>query len=711
MSDRPIVDLPIPGLDQLLIPRGILLVDKGAERPTTSVAVLGDPGAGKTTLAVAIAHAVARELDGVALYITTELASTELAYKVAFLGLERVQVLQLESAVDARAGDILAQHLALVDSEPSSASGAEARALQAALNITEADTAALPTCCVVIDAFPFPAFSSELGRHRDEVVGLVQTLEGRGVSVIIVQEAGGTNDYLPFVADLVLEARFEREIGTGEFARKVACRKSRYTRSLPGPHDSGIDFGRPAIWPNPLAVLLEERTQLGTELGAQIVSAPLFIPNPAPESVALVGPGTLLVSPFEHRSPVPGLLGHTPGIQLGSVRCGAITHIAMPGDARASVPEWEGAYSLGWTLLRLCRESHCNALVIMGLEALLHHPRFERRINNVLEALRLQGVTVCVHGEDADLGAIKALADYVWMGKQRSWTLRPSRPTYRGAAEWLCLASWPVTEAEAQVKTERDRDIRAALRRLGEVAGSGQASQAKAVLDSIQDLIADGPVSVATAQVALAHDVLGLAKTAEERLPGDSDDPAVVSSAAWAAAAMGQTWRAARYLVGQLPAKEWADSASLLWAGLVCLHAGNDEGLAQLQSSVTTRPAVVPLLLRALAARKRWEEVDAVAEAACERNRLASFFAVRMRAEARIESEDEHIRTEAEQRLTELTQGQELPPLHSADVWFNLGVLRSARGYQDGAVECWGRALELNPFLEAAKERLEAKRE
>jgi KaiC/GvpD/RAD55 family RecA-like ATPase len=241
MSDRSIVDLPVAGLDQLFFPRGVLLVDKGAPEPTTSIAVLGDTGAGKTTLAVALAHAVARELDGVALYVTTELASTELAYKAAFLGLEQVRVLRIESALDAQVGDILAQHLALVDSEPSCASGAEARALQAALNIAGAGGASLPTRCVVIDAFPFQASSSEPARHRDEVVGLVQTLEGRGVSVVVVQEAGSSNDYLPHVADIVLEARLEREPGTGEFARRVACRKSRYTRSLPGSHVWGTE--------------------------------------------------------------------------------------------------------------------------------------------------------------------------------------------------------------------------------------------------------------------------------------------------------------------------------------------------------------------------------------------------------------------------------------------------------------------------------------
>jgi KaiC/GvpD/RAD55 family RecA-like ATPase len=241
---RSIVDLPLRGLASVLPPEGIALVDKGADQPTTCIAVLGDAGGGKTTAATAIAHAVARDLSGVVLYITTELFSTELVHKLAFLGLEQARVLRGEAAEQARAGDFVSQHLALLG-EAIGAEGIEQRALEAALELALTPIAGdLRVRCVVIDAFP-PSSSGAERSGREAIVGLIQALEGRGISVVIVDEGGALGGYLPYVADIVIELRLERGSAGGAPRRKLSCLKSRYGGSLPDPRDLGIDSGRP----------------------------------------------------------------------------------------------------------------------------------------------------------------------------------------------------------------------------------------------------------------------------------------------------------------------------------------------------------------------------------------------------------------------------------------------------------------------------------
>ncbi len=221
MTERPagrkelvIATMPVP------------IVNKGADAPTTSIAILGDAGAGKTTLAVSIAQAIAAELQGVALYLTTEIASTEIKYKVALLGLQ-AKVLAWKNRAAAVSGDLLGQHVALLD-QASEDKPIRARALAAAWQLTEGASGNPPIRCVVIDAFPLP--DSPSGDGREEIVALVQALEGRGISIVIVQEAAGVSDYVPFVTDIVFHLRFDEDPDTGERTRKTACPKSRYAQ-------------------------------------------------------------------------------------------------------------------------------------------------------------------------------------------------------------------------------------------------------------------------------------------------------------------------------------------------------------------------------------------------------------------------------------------------------------------------------------------------
>ena len=249
VRDRCITQLSIENLALLFTPPGLPVVDKGAPSPTTSIAVLGEAGAGKTTLAVSLAQAIAADANGLALYLTTELAPTEIKYKISLLGVSAAVVAWRHRSA-AQPGDIIGQHVSLLEATDDAAPVRQ-RALEAAWQLVDGSVSEPPIRCVVIDAFPLPELSSSAA--RDEVVTLIQALEGRGISVVIVQEAMGSSDFVPFVADVVFQLRFAEDADTGEWLRKLGCPKSRYARVLAGPHATGVDRDRVTVWPAPLA--------------------------------------------------------------------------------------------------------------------------------------------------------------------------------------------------------------------------------------------------------------------------------------------------------------------------------------------------------------------------------------------------------------------------------------------------------------------------
>jgi|GEM_PF-1133933 len=255
-DDRHITELSIESLEMIFTPPGLPVVDKGAPWSTTSIAILGGAGAGKTTLAVALAHAIAADASGIALYVTTEIAPTEIKYKISQLGM-KASVIAWSDRTAARAGDIVGQHMALLEATGGGDTSLQRRALDVAWQLVDATAAGLPIRCVVIDALPLSEPSDRSA--RDDAVTLIQALEGRGVSAVIVQE--GITDFVPFVADVVFELTFDEDASTGERARKLSCPKSRYARSMVGPHDLGVDHDRVKVWPAPL--LAEGRNRIG----------------------------------------------------------------------------------------------------------------------------------------------------------------------------------------------------------------------------------------------------------------------------------------------------------------------------------------------------------------------------------------------------------------------------------------------------------------
>ena len=258
MTDPVLTDLPIRHMEYLFSPPGLPLPIKGeAEVGTTSILVRGGPGAGKTTLAVGLAHGIAKHGGGTVLYLTTEFSPVEVAFKAKLFGLK-------EDAVDVwpgekpKAGDLLVHHL--VESRPGHpvASSAERRrtsmdTVWGLLHPDEVDSGipAVSARVVVIDALTLPDPTETEGAIRADLVAFVQGLENEGISVILVEELGERSfAWSAFVVDVVFDLTLAPDSETQELRRKLTLPKCRYAVTIPGPHDYGLEAVHPAVWPD-----------------------------------------------------------------------------------------------------------------------------------------------------------------------------------------------------------------------------------------------------------------------------------------------------------------------------------------------------------------------------------------------------------------------------------------------------------------------------
>ncbi len=244
-----VAEFPVRGVERLFRPVGLPLVEKrpgGA--PTTSLLVAGAAGTGKTTLATALAVGLARAREAVALYLTTESVPTELVHKARLLGLPEAGVKPWAGATPAVAGDIVVQHLEIVGGGSAPPSTMD-ESIDAVWRLVSEDSRRdVPIAVAVIDAFGLFESEHDGVERRRAVVGLIQALEARGITSILVEETlDASRSWLSFAVDLVFELHFERDPEGGPKTRRLSCPKSRYTAALVGPHDYGLEGECPAV--------------------------------------------------------------------------------------------------------------------------------------------------------------------------------------------------------------------------------------------------------------------------------------------------------------------------------------------------------------------------------------------------------------------------------------------------------------------------------
>jgi KaiC/GvpD/RAD55 family RecA-like ATPase len=470
-------DLGVRNLELLFTPLGMPLVVKGSSGTgTTSILVRGGAGSGKTTLAVALAHSIARMGGGFTLYLTTEFAPVEIAFKATLLGLEEALVVRWDERAAVAVGGLAVHHLALLASPDDVLTSDQRKrsAIDAVWGLLEGEAvgAAVPVRAVVIDAFNLPDPGASEGALRADLVRFVQSLEEWGISTVLVEEAGpGASEWLSFVVDVVFELgfsaeRYAAEPGTGELRRKLTCRKSRYASALPGPHDYGLDpRQRPSVWPDLLAVVSTTR-----DMGLSVPLADrkaIVVPFPNGTLKLLAG-GALVVNELDQVGTLfLGALAATPGIRTLRVKCSSLTRFSPPdGGPAIEVFDGAGPHALGDAVARTLVASRANVVVFDGLSALIA-VHGATALAHILQALRELGVLVCVHETTEGARRFIPFADLVVSGFGGESRAEPLR--YRFAATWLIDAAGDDLAVLGALPSERTAESENVRSRLAEI--------------------------------------------------------------------------------------------------------------------------------------------------------------------------------------------------------------------------------------------------
>ncbi|XXT21888.1 ATPase domain-containing protein [Sorangium sp. So ce429] len=704
MRDKLIHTFPIPWLEHIFLPPGLLLVAKSASKPeTTTLLVRGGAGTGKTTLAVAIAHAIAREQGGVALFLTTEFVPTELAYKAKVLGLPEGIVTAFRSPpADLEPGAILAEHLLRTEAgaevetsaqRKRAALGAVAEVLSNRTGALSADRPkGLPVRAVVIDAFGLPETGGEDEERalRSDLVALMQTLEREGVSTIVVEEATttGADPWLPFVTDIVFELELAADPDTGTLLRKLKCPKSRYKPALPGPHDYGLQDGKPCVWPDVL--------QGGGELEQISSSAesapPLFFPLTASREYVECPPGTVLLSDSNKDALVSEAFLNTPGIHVAGVFFGPQVTISLPKGPDLRIPEAAGPLSIAWTLLRLHRDGAINAAFLQDPDYFLERVRYRIGTVHMIAMLRAAGLLVCVHGRSRTLQTFASVADYAGEAFMRR-DLHRRAPTrrYRRAARWFPAFSSKSASDGAQPKTSWAQAIQEML--------EGDAAPRPIRSTTFENAPGDASprqkIGWATACYLLGQDSYAEVLLHEAMENGDR---VMVTSATFYMALLGDELVATKFCFP-------SESVLLreIWCALCAVYGSNDAALKMLGPIVKRRASFSLFMLWALSGRGRIEEADQFLQGFVQQHKnFPTWLVARAEAEIRLDSGVRASITDGIQRLSPLGDDATIPAVPRAEILFNIGMARERLNDLRGAIDAYERALTLNPLLEAA---------
>jgi KaiC/GvpD/RAD55 family RecA-like ATPase len=700
MNDVRVTDFPIAGLEYLFVPRGLPLVAKTSEAPaTTSILIRGGAGTGKTTLAVALAHAIGREQGGVALYLTTEFVATELAYKADSLDLAEGSVDAWSSKEEHQPGDILAEHLLgtpagehMGERSVAARKRAAIDAISQILMSERGEPSAErpvgpPVRAVVIDAFGLPNDEHDDDGFRNDVLELIQSLEQVGITTILVEEAGTRAEaWLPFVVDVVFEIDLWPDPDTGDLARRLSCPKSRYGRCLPGPHDYGLDgTGVPAAWPD-LAFSADAHRALWDE---DRLPPTVLIPFADQSSEAnrrryvLCDPGSVIVSDYAEHAPVLTALTSSPGIRFAWVDCGPLTFVALNDvSAGTVIGESQGVFALSWELIRAYQEGTINSVLFQDLEFFLARPRQAARTLRMLSMLSAAGLSVCLHGDKRDLDKARTTACYVQGGKiGGGLRAAVAGPMPRRADRWI---------AALEFDSEDDRAVRRAMLE--------DTTLPSALCDELSQAPIDARDAEAKLQRSVTWDLLGPRSTALNQLRGNPRRSEPCFESLRFTYFTGDGIAAARESL-RLPEHP---AFPALWSELSAIYAHNPFALEDLAIAASAEtPRQVVSYMRALARAGRFDELTSVIDSCRGWFDLPSWTFERLGAEYHLDvPDDPESLSTALAQLVELSEQPDIPQIHLAEIVYNIGVAKTRQNDTAGARAAYRRANEINPLLE-----------
>ena len=261
MIARRVTSFAIPGLSAVFVPDGLPLLEKfTGTSPTTSVLVRGEAGTGKTFLALAIAHTIARELGGYVYFLSLEALPKDAKYKASVLKIAHKAISTLGQSesepTSHSAGDLVLSHLSWLSKTDISAIGDRERAAFDVVSdaVLSTNASGVPMRALVIDGFATHESAEDPKIPRTDLANLLAVLESKGISPIIVEEATPESDkHLMFLVDCVFETR-QKEFAPGWpthpvpfISQQLIVRKSRYSANNPGPHKFTLTRGEVAI--------------------------------------------------------------------------------------------------------------------------------------------------------------------------------------------------------------------------------------------------------------------------------------------------------------------------------------------------------------------------------------------------------------------------------------------------------------------------------
>ncbi len=702
MRTARLTELPVKHLDYVFSPPGLPLPAKGeGDRGTTSILVRGGAGTGKTTFALALAHAIAKTNGGLVLYLTTEFSPVEINFKATLIGLAEEAVDVWPGRADLTPGGVVVENLSEVRQGQPVLSSAERRrsSIDAVWGLLHpqkegSGMPALSVRSVVIDALTLPEPGENDGAQRAELVAFVQALENEGVSVVLVEElAPGTAAWSSFVVDVVFELAFQPDPETQDLRRKLTLSKCRYALSIPGPHDYGLEDEVPAVWPDLFRVVTIAHRTEGRPL-FNVESPRLALPLDEEDKWAVIG-ASVVLSPYDKTSlNAPHVLEHTPGIKRLAIKCRGRTLISASPRTMFYVNEDDGINAIGWTALTTAKQTNTNLCFFNGLERLLTRPDSTARVNRLLEALRLMGFMVCVHSPRAAMRPLDAAADHIWdRTKQASRTLRAhGHKRYASQCFSMPYTKYACTAAEHDEAPSEETYVPDDEYEFFDILPETDALPEPLDLRSAIEAVSQGR-HVDSYTLASLVDIEGA--------PGHH--------AAWFALHAGADWNAARGALAAVESEKPKPTMLLLWKAICAAVAHNLAAIEELKRLVASPDEVLIFdpLLRGLAGTNQLDEADRIITEVGARHNLAPWMLDRLRADTRLDAKGPAVLRNAFTRLMKLTTDESLSPAQRAEIWHNLGTAQVRLGHHDNAIASFERASALNPFLDAAREELE----
>lgn len=704
--DRRLTDLYVRQLEFLFSPPGMPLVHKGgpAGVPTTTILVRGEAGAGKTTLGLALAHAIAQACRGALLVLSTETSPVEYEFKVQLLGLDKRRVLPWDARQKSRRGSLLVQHVALArgpgdESEEEEEPPVVVDIVWSMLQTYASEQHKTPIGAVLIDGILLTDEGSL--PPRSETAAFLQALEARGVSVVLVEESSPQqSSWLPFVVDLVFELRFELDPELHKLVRHLVCHKSRYTPAAAGPHEYDQDDDDVlSVWPDPLDLHPEDLEVLRPPDAPEPT---LFWPLGEQDKCWVWRGGGLILSSIEEKwdlvLAMPSMATMRPAYaRIDDLAEHADTERTWIGPIRHG-----GAYAFAWALARAAHQGPVNAVILHQLGALFGRSRSSESVIRTLRALVRAGFLVGVRDHKELIARLRPFSHFAEASFRASGVRMMSTRKLRGFERWE-VAPKPLTHIRSDEAIELERffanwpEIEQALKTPHTDITANQLNLLQGCASEAFNYFAkraEGLASVYLLYLACAE-LLGRLKAypfaQPRRIAKSQEDPRISENLGWIWYIEGNDWHAARAASSTGP----TGMLAVLWLGLCARYAN----VAELRSALHASSDVMSLTLvaRALFANGHSSEAYDVIER-CDAD-LSPWTRKRWRAELAAEFGPPDDMLAVVEQLTGLAEDESAPRLQRAEVFLNLATLADQRQDKAASVTARQRALELNPLL------------